>query len=35
MRRCAKIFILIWEGIIEKVSYENCEYESVDEKSLS
>ena len=35
MRRSAKIFILIWEGIIKKISYEHRDYESVDEKSLS
>ena len=35
MRRSAKIFILILEGIIKKISYERCDYESVDEKSLS
>ena len=33
--RLAKIFILILEGIIKKISYEHRDYESVDEKSLS
>ena len=31
----AKILILIYEGIIKKISYERRDYESVDEKSLS
>ena len=35
MRRGAKISILNKERIIEKISYERCAYESVDEKSLS
>ena len=35
VRRSAKILILNKEGIIEKISYEPCAYESVDEKSLS
>ena len=35
MVRPAKILILIVEGIIEQISYERREYESVDEKSLS
>ena len=35
MARSAKIFILIYEGIIKKNSYERRNYESVDEKSLS
>ena len=35
MRRSAKIFILIYEGIIKKKFYERRDYESVDEKSLS
>ena len=35
MRRSAKIFIFIKEGIIEKNFYERRAYESVDEKSLS
>ena len=35
MRRSAKIFILILEGIIKKISYERRDYESVDEKRLS
>ena len=35
MRRSAKILILNKEGIIKKISYERCDYESVDEKSLS
>ena len=30
-----KILISISEGIIQKKSYERCDYESVDEKSLS
>ena len=33
--RLAKLSILILEGIIKKISYERCDYESVDEKSLS
>ena len=35
MRRSAKFLILNKEGILEKISYERCAYESVDEKSLS
>ena len=35
MRRSVKILVLILGGIIKKVSYERCEYESVDEQSLS
>ena len=35
MRRSAKILISILEGIIQKISYERRDYESVDEKSLS
>ena len=35
MQRHAKIFILIQEGIIKKISYERRDYNSVDEKSLS
>ena len=35
VRRGAKILILNKEGIIEKISYKRCAYESVDEKSLS
>ena len=35
MGRSAKILVLNQEGIIEKISYERCDYESVDEKSLS
>ena len=35
MRSCAKILILIQEGIIKKISYERRDYESADEKSLS
>ena len=35
MRRSAKIFILNYEGIIKKISYERPDYESVDEKCLS
>ena len=35
MRRNAKIFIFILEGIIKKISYERRDYESVDEKNLS
>ena len=35
VRRSAKILILNKEGIIEKISYELCAYESVDEKRLS
>ena len=34
MRRSAKIFIFILEGINKKISYERCDNESVDEKSL-
>ena len=30
----SKLSILILEGIIKKISYERCDYESVDEKSL-
>ena len=30
-----EISILFYEGIIKKISYERCAYESVDEKSLS
>ena len=33
--RLAKTFILILEGIIEKISYERSDNESVYEKSLS
>ena len=33
--RIAKISILKLEGIIQKISYERRDYESVDEKSLS
>ena len=33
--RLAKLSILILEGIIQKISYERRDYESVDEKSLS
>ena len=33
--RLAKILISIQEDIIKKTSYERCDYESVDEKSLS
>ena len=33
--RLAKLSILIIEGIIQKISYERRDYESVDEKSLS
>ena len=33
--RLAKHSILILEGIMKKNSYERCDYESVDEKSLS
>ena len=33
MRRSAKILILNKEGIIEKISYERCAYESVDERA--
>ena len=33
MRRNDKIFILILEGIIKKISYERRDYESVDEKT--
>ena len=32
MRRSAKIFILIKEEIIKKISYERRDHESVDEK---
>ena len=35
MARLAKIFVSISEGIIKKMSYERCAYESVDEKSLT
>ena len=35
MRRNAKIFILILEEIIKKISYERRDYESVDKKILS
>ena len=35
MRRIAKVLILNYEGIIEKISYELRAYESVDEKTLS
>ena len=35
MRRSAKILIVNWEEIIEKISYERRAYESVDVKSLS
>ena len=34
-QRLAKLSILILEGTIKKISYERCDYESVDEKSLS
>ena len=34
MRRSVKILILIFEGIIKKISYDRRDYESVDEKSL-
>ena len=34
-QRLAKLSILILEGIIQKISYERRDYESVDEKSLS
>ena len=33
--RLANISILILEGIIKKISYDRCAYESVDDKSLS
>ena len=33
--RSAKLSILILKGISKKISYERCDYESVDEKSLS
>ena len=35
VQRSAKILISNKEGIIKKISYERCAYESVDEKSLS
>ena len=35
MIRSAKILILNYEGIIEKISYERRAYESVDDGSLS
>ena len=35
MRRSVKILILIFEGIIKKISYDRRDYESVDENSLS
>ena len=35
MARLAKILISMSEGILKKNSYERCDYESVDEKSLS
>ena len=35
LRHIAKTMILILEGIIQKISYERRDYESVDEKSLS
>ena len=35
MTRLATIFISISEGIIENISYERRDYESVEEKSLS
>ena len=36
MRHSVEIFLILnKEGIIEKISYERCAYESVDEKSLS
>ena len=35
MRRSAKIWILIYEGIIKKFSDERRDFESVAEKSLS
>ena len=31
----SKISILVYEGIMEKISYERRAYESVDDKSLS
>ena len=34
MTYSAKILILILEGIIKKISYERCNYESVDEAYL-
>ena len=34
-QRLQKISILIWKGIIKKISYERRAYESVDEESLS
>ena len=33
--RLTKIFIFILEGILEKISYERRDYQSVDEKILS
>ena len=33
--RLAKLSILILEGILKKISYERCDYESVDKNSLS
>ena len=35
MQRSAKILILIYEGITQKISSERRDYESVDKKSLS
>ena len=35
MARLAKILISILEGIVKKVSYERCDYESVEEISIS
>ena len=35
MTRSAKILTSILEGIIQKISYDRHDYESVDEKSLS
>ena len=35
MRRSAKFFIIISEGIINKIPYARRDYESVDDKSLS
>ena len=34
VRRSAKILILNKEGIIEKISYERCAYESVGERAF-
>ena len=33
--RLAKLSIFILEGIIKQIWYERCDYESVDDKSLS